>query len=215
MRDSNPQLRSMFVAKRPARIAGQIVLLAALMVAAVATARADSVVVGDLSFDTLESGITDSFTVTNYTGDDNLGFFPVADNVSFEGITVTYTDSTTSTTTSASLPDLSPDQVLNQLAVGASDMYSQTVFSATLSQTIFTLSDGTTFQADSSTVTFTLSPSSPPSLQADVDSGFITVNGSIITSTAPEPPVSLLLLGGMLCLLGVKRARTAGFFEKS
>jgi hypothetical protein len=213
--DSNLRTGSMFVAKQLARIAVQIALLAVLMVVAAATAWADDVVVGQLSFDTLNLGATDAFTVTNYTGDDNLGFFPVVDNVNFEGITVTYTDSTTSTTTSAGLPDLSPDQISNQLAVTASDTYSQAVFSATLSQTIFTLSDTTMFQADSSTVTFTLLPSTPPSLQADVDLGLITVSGSIITSTAPEPPVSLLLLGGMLCLFGVKRAKTAGSFEKS
>jgi hypothetical protein len=200
--------------RRVRRFTTQALLITALAGLAATVARADTEIVGELSFDTLNSGVTDAFTVRNFTGDDNLGFFPVMDNVDFEGITIAYTDSTTSTTTSAALPDLSPDQVSNQLAVSASDMYSQAVFQATLSQTIFTLSDGTTFQADSSTVTFTLSPSTPPSLQADTDLELISVSGSLITPPAPEPPVWLLLIGGMLCLLGVKRARSAGCLEK-
>jgi len=214
MHQSNPAARWKFAWGPASRAAVRFLVLVGLLGMAAGAARADDVVVGEFSFDTYNPGATDAFTVTNFTGDDNLGFFPVLDNVTFEDINVTYTDSTAGTTPSVGLGDLTPDDVSTQSPqVLASDMYSQAVFQATLSQTIFSLSDGTTFQADSSTVTFTLSPSSPPSLQADTDFGLISVSGSVITPPVPEPPASLLLLGGMVCLLGLKRAKSAGCFE--
>lgn len=195
------------------RIATQVLLTAVLGGLVTTVARADTEIVGEFSFDTVNPGATDAFTVQNFTGDNNLGLFPVSENVDFLGIGVTFTDPTGPTANG--LGDLSPNPGFAQLQVLAppADTYSQAAFQATLSQTIFTLSDGTTFQADSSTVMLTLLPSSGSALQADIDSGFITVNGSVITPPAPEPPVWLLLIGGTLCLLGIKRAMSACCLE--
>jgi hypothetical protein len=52
---------------------------------------AASVVVGDLEYNTLFSGV-DDFTIDNFTGSNNLGFFPVADNVSFDDSVLTLTE---------------------------------------------------------------------------------------------------------------------------
>jgi hypothetical protein len=188
------------------RFVTKIVVGAMLVAAGAVISRADTVTVGELSFDELNPGATNAFTVYNFTGDDNLGFFPVLDNVDFNDITVTYTD--LSGSTPLSLGDLTPDEVSTQAAVLASDTYLQVAFQATLSETLFNLGGGQFFQADSSTVTFTLLPSSPPDLQAGIDNGLINVSGTIVSAPAPEPPAGLMLLCGVCLLIYWKHARS-------
>jgi hypothetical protein len=192
-----------FGTRQPVRLVAQIFVLLALIVAVSAVTHADDLAIGEFSFDELNPGAIDAFTVQNFTGDNNLGFFPVSDNLNFLDINVTFTDPTGPT--SNPLGELTPDEGSTQLPVLASDTYLQAVFQATLSQTIFGLSDGTTFQADSNALSLTLAPSSGPSLQAGVDFGIITVSGSVVTAPTPEPPAWLLLFAGTLCIFACKR----------
>jgi hypothetical protein len=169
-------------------------------------AKADETInLGVVSFDTLNPGATDAFTLYNFTGSNSLPTdFPVVPDLTFLGATLTVFDATASTTTPNSVGDQTPGS--SQLAVLASDSYSEADFAATLSQTIFGLSDGTTFQADSDLVSVSLLPSSGSSLQADVDYAIISVNGSLVTPPVPEPPIWLLLMTAITCVVVRKRA---------
>jgi hypothetical protein len=55
-----------------------------------------------------------------------------------------------------------------------SNVFASALFPATLSQTLFTLSDGTSFQADSNVLTAMLLPSNGTALEAGVDSVVLT-----------------------------------------
>jgi len=200
------------MAVRALRRVTKIVVVMLLATTGAVISKADTVTVGALSFDELNPSTpvspgTDAFTVYNFTGVDNLGFFPVLDNVDFNSISVTYTD--LSGPTPLSLGDLTPDEISTQAVVLASDTYLQAVFQATLSKTLFNIGGGQFFQADSNIVTFTLSPSSPPDLAAGVDNGLINVSGSIVTAPTPEPPAGLMLLCGACLLICWKHAESA------
>jgi len=190
---------------RAFRASVRIFVAVGLLALGASVASADETIdLGVVSFDTLNPGATDAFTVFNFTGVNSLPpEFPVITDLTFLGATLTITDTTTSTTSTNSIGDQPPAS--SQLAVLASDSYSEADFQATLSQTTFGLSDGTTFQANSNVVSLALLPSSPPSLQADADFAFITVSGSIVTAPAPESPTWLLLLTAMICIAVRKR----------
>jgi PEP-CTERM motif len=186
------------------RCACHVLLVLAGLILGAANAGADSIAVGAISFDIVNPGATNAFTVYNLTGSNSAApDFPVTDNLTFNGATVTATDSSGSTTDS--LGDVGPGA--GQVFVLSSDEFSQAVFSATLSQTIFELSDGTTFQADSNALSVTLLPASPPDLVAGQDFALITVTGSTVVTPAPEPSTWLLLLIGVLGLAVSVRAR--------
>jgi hypothetical protein len=205
--DSVPRTRLLELARsRGFRAALRILLVVGLAALGGSVANADETInLGVVSFDTLNPGATDAFTLYNFTGSNSLApDFPAAPDLTFLGATLNVIDTTLSTTTSNSVGDQTPGS--SQLAVLASDSYSEADFEATLSQTIFGLSDGTTFQADSNVVSVALLPSSGPSLQADVDFAIISVNGSIITPPVPESPVWLMLLTAMICVVVRKRA---------
>ncbi len=181
-------------------------LVVGLVVLGGSAAKADETIdLGYLSFDVLNPGATDAFTLYNFTGPDSFdSVFPAVSSLSFLSATLTVTDTTTSTITPNSIGDQTPGS--SQLAVLASDSYSEADFTATLNETIFGLSDGTTFQADSDVVSVALLPSSPPSLEAGTDYALISVNGSVVTPPVPEPPVWLLLLAAITCVVVRKRA---------
>jgi hypothetical protein len=190
---------------RAFRASLRVLLAVGLLALGASVANAhETIDLGVVSFDTLNPGATDAFTVFNFTGVNALPLeFPVTTDLTFLGATLTITDTTASTTSTNSIGDQPPGS--SQLAVLASDSYSEADFQATLSQTTFGLSDGTTFQANSNVVSLALLPSSPPSLQADADFAFITVSGSIVTAPAPESPTWLLLLTAMICIAVRKR----------
>jgi len=163
-------------------------------------ARADSVNLGTLSFDPFFPGLIDAFTVNNSTGAFSVPGFPVIDNVVFTGATLAYTGSVPA---NQALGDLGPSG--SQTFVLDSDTFSSATFQAVLSATLFTLADGTHFQADSNTVTTTLSPSNGANLIPGVDFAPIAISGSFVTAQVPEPPTWLLLVGMAPFLILLRR----------
>jgi len=159
-------------------------------------AMGDTITVGDLEFNNLAPGVND-FTVNNFTGTNNLGFFPVADNVTFDNVVLMATESD-STVLTFYLGDLAPGtdtsaQVADYL------LFTQVVFSATLDPSTFSLTNGAsgTFAADPA-LSFTLLPSSGAYLTAGVDLG------TIDAVSIPEPTTLSLLAFGLLALRGIR-----------
>jgi hypothetical protein len=168
-----------------------------------AAARADSLNVGVLSFDVLIPGAIDAFTVNNSTEAFSLSpDFPVTSALTFSSPTLTLTES--GTPGSLSLGDIGPG--FSQQLVLDSASFSEADFTAQLSQTLFTLADGTSFQASSNTLTGTLLPSSGPFLTPGVDSVLLTVSGSVVATPVPEPSSWLLFAGAAPWLILFRRA---------
>ena len=180
----------------PGRLTARRILLASLLIIcavgiAPTLARADDVELGTLSFDPFFPGFIDAFTVNNSTGAFSLApLFPVANDVTFTGGTLVVQGSSPGNTP---LGDLSPGGF--QSFVSDFDSFTSASFQAQLSTTLFTLSDGRLFQADTNTITALLSPSSGSDLIPGVDFAPITISGSIVTAQVPEPPTWWLLLG--------------------
>jgi len=172
-----------------------------------AAARADSVNVAVLSFDPFIPGAVDAFTLNNSTGLFSLPpDFVVSTNLTFSGATLDLTQG--GSTSPTPLGDLAPG--ISQLLVLDSASFSSAVFNAQLSQTFFALSDGTSFQADSNTLTATLFPSSGPFLTPGVDFVVLTVSGSVVVTPAPEPASWLLFVGAapwLILFRGLTRRR--------
>ena len=172
-----------------------------------AAARADSLNVGVLSFDVLIPGAIDAFTVNNSTEAFKLPpDFPVSSALTFSSPTLTLTES--GTPGSTSLADIGPGPF--QQFVLDSANFSEAEFTAQLSQTLFALADGTSFQASSNTLTATLLPSSGPFLTPGVDSVLLTVSGSVVATPVPEPSSWLLFAGAapwFILFRGVIRRR--------
>lgn len=172
-------------------------------------ARASSTAVGDLEFNSYSAGMN-VFAVNNYTGSNNLGFFPVADNVSFDTVVLNATESDSSVLT-FTLGDLGPGNVVT-LPFSSSIDFTQVTFTATLDPSTFTLTDTSTFVANPS-LTFTLLPSSGTFLVADADFGVINAE-SLSISPTPEPSTFILFAFGLLGMFAV-RARKFLYFHRS
>jgi hypothetical protein len=157
--------------------------------------QADSVAVGIISFDVINPSVAgdpgqNAFTIVNATGIFSLfPDLPVASNISFLGATLTATGP--GNPGSIAFGDVNPG-ALQDLVLGT-DVFISASFKATLSQTLFLLSNGTSFQADTNIITATLLPSSGNSLKAGTDFLVLTVSGSPVVSSAAEPS-SLMLL---------------------
>lgn len=174
---------------------------------------ADGVQVGDIEFNTLipASGTTPGvtvFTINNFTGTNNLGFFPVADNLVFNSVSVTLFCANAACTSDLgassevlSLSDLGPGSD-STLEFDTNDQFSEALFMAGMSETTINLTGGSTFTG-SPTISFALLPSSGSFLVADVDSGALIDPAA----TVPEPSTLVLLAGGVLALLGPCRRR--------
>lgn len=187
-----------------------LILFVAILLLCGAT-FADTQPVGVLSFDIVVPASPNSagqnlFTVTNLTG--NTGVFSpgVIDSLTFQSASLTLTGS-------------SGTQVINLLDIPAtasqasplfldSDSFTQAVFSGTLSNTIFALDSGTTFQASSNVLSATLLPSSGPDLIAGLDLTVINVTGNVVVPTAPEPATFTLIALASPILLRRRRPRS-------
>jgi hypothetical protein len=154
------------------------------------TVRASSIPIGDVEFNSLFAGVND-FTVDNFTGSNNLGYFPVADNLIFANSVVTATE-TDGAVLTFDLGNIGPGS--NTSAEVADNLsFTQATFSATLEPSTFTLTNGLsgTFTADPS-LSFTLLPSSGSTLVAGVDLGVMDASPTAPTA-APEPNTDLML----------------------
>jgi hypothetical protein len=159
---------------------------------------ADSIAVGDLEFNSFSPGLN-SFTINNFTGSNNLGFFPVADNVTFDNVVLTATEAD-ATVLTFDLGSIGPG-TNTDAQVADSLLFTQVVFSGTLDPSTFNLTNGfsSTFAADPA-LSFTLLPSSGSYLVANVDLG--TINAAPV----PEPS-TLSLLALILGILSLRAGR--------
>lgn len=172
-------------------------------------AKADTVNVGVLSFNVLIPGAPGSpginfFNVTNASGSFSLpADFPVVDDLTFATASLSLTES--GATTVIDMGDIAPGffSPSSLLFLDTQD-FTEAVFQATLSKTTFLLSDGSAFQATASTLSADLLPSSGPDLMPDLDSVLITVDGSIVANSVPEPMSGVFCLAGMVGVLGLK-----------
>jgi hypothetical protein len=182
------------------RIAG---LIAFLVLFSAHPTRAGSIPIGDLEFDNLSLGVND-FTVNNFTGSNNLSFFPVADNLTFDNVVLTATESD-GTILTFSLGNISPGTNTNAQFADTL-LFTQVVFSATLSPNIFALTNGYsgTFTAIPA-ISLTLLPSSGSYLVAGVDLG--TINAV----STPEPSELLFLA---VSLFGIAVFHTTRYLRK-
>jgi hypothetical protein len=170
-------------------------------------ARASTAAVGDLEFNSYSASMN-VFAVNNFTGSNNLGFFPVADNVSFDNIVLNATESD-STVLTFNLGDLPPGNVVSS-PFSSSINFTQVIFTATLNPSTFMLTDTSTFVASPS-LSFTLLPSSGTFLVADADFGIINAES---LSPTPEPSTFILFAFGLFGMFAV-RARKFLYFHRS
>jgi hypothetical protein len=162
-------------------------------------AFADSIEVGDLEYNNLFAGVN-YFTIDNFTGSNNLGFFPVASNVTFFNSVLTLTDPGGGILV-FNLGNIGPGANTTAL-VSSALSFTEADFAATLDPSSFPLTNGDsgTFIADPS-LSFTLLPSSGSTLVAGVDLG--TINASPASSPVPEPGTVMLLLAALGAALGL------------
>jgi hypothetical protein len=183
-------------------LVGSLVGILILSVAA-GVSRADTVELGTLSFDPFFPGFIDSFTVNNSTGGFSLApLFPVTNDVTFTGGTLVVQGSSPENNP---LADIGPGGF--QSFVSDFDTFTSASFQAHLTTTLFTLADGTLFQADSNTITTLVTPSNGSDLVPGVDFAPITISGSIVTAEVSEPPTWWLLVGVAPLIVLLKRKR--------
>jgi hypothetical protein len=189
---------------RAYRSLSYLLVLFALVFMSAGVAKGDTVALGVLSYDVIIPGTVgsvgiDAFTLYNASGAFSLPpDLPVASDLTFLGATVTPEGLGAS-----SYGDQGPGA--SQILFLDSNVFASAVFQATLNQTLFTLSDGTSFQADSNVLTATLLPSNGTALVAGVDSVLLTVSGTPVVTAVPEPSSLLILAGALPLLLMAKR----------
>jgi len=194
------------------RRSSPIIFVAMLLLLAPTAAFCGVVNIGLISFDVFIPGDINTpgvnvFNIFNFTGDPLLGGFalppdfPVMDSLTLLSGSLTLM--------SAGSPLVIPLGALVPGALSPTDpvqfpdtsLFTGAIFTATLSQTSFLLSDGSTFLAGSSTITAELLPSSGSSLVAGTDFAVMTV------SDVPEPSTSLLLGTALAILVGIRRRK--------
>jgi hypothetical protein len=177
-----------------------VVVVLCLSFGMIPRAKGDTVAVGLVTFDVNTLGTPGSpglnaFTLTNATGGfSSFPDFPVASDVTFLGATITPNGLGMS-----AFGDQGPGS--SQVLFLDSDIFTSALFQATLNQTLFTLGDGTSFQANSDLLSATLLPSSGTQLTPGVDLVVLTVSGAPVATPVPEPREWLLLAAGFTLLM--------------
>lgn len=189
----------------------QVILILALLFGS-CLARASEIPVGFVSFDEFipasgsAAGIN-AFDVFNFTGP---SFGPVvgppysADSLTFTSASLTVNFAGGSSQ-SFILGDIGPGELLDSsgnpvIQFPSTDNFSSAIFTATLSPTTFTLSDGTTFTASGS-IPSDLTPSGPR-LIAGTDFAVVNAEQPQVTPV-PEPGTLFLLVTALTGFLGL------------
>jgi hypothetical protein len=161
--------------------------------ACVLEAKADPIVLGVLSFDSLIPDApgavgVNGFTIYDFTGDNSLPGTPDS-AISFLDVSLLLNG-----TQSVSLGEVDPGSVqpLN-LQFPTSTLFTDAEFSATLSTPSFTI-DGVNYVASSDILTADLAPGSPPDLAAGTDFITLEVDASPATTAVPEADTLWMLL---------------------
>jgi hypothetical protein len=184
-------------------MARRLCLAMVLLCVLPAISAADSLPIGLLSFNTSIFGNpgTNAFTISNFTGIFALPpDFPVLDSLIFLGSTLTVVQASGSTV--FNLGDLGPGDF--SVEVSQSEVFLSALFTATLSQTMFQLANGSFFIA-SPTFSTDLLPAAGSTLTPDVDLAVMNVSGTIAQVTEP---ISLLLVPMGLCALVILNRRS-------
>ncbi len=161
-------------------------------------AMANTTSLGDIAFNTLipsavgSPGVND-FAIDNFTGGFSLPpDFPASDPLTFLNSTLTLTVTGGSQQT-IDLGDLGPGSYTPvSLQFSDATNFIAATFSATLSPTEFSLSDGTIFQTASSQILVNLTPSAGSTLSPDTDFALITASST--QSAVPEPATGALVV---------------------
>jgi hypothetical protein len=152
------------------------------------------------------------FNVSNFTGDPLAGGFALPpDFPAFAALTLVGSSLTLDDggpPNIVPLGNIGPGPMTPPLSLQFADTasFSSAVFTATLSQTRFLLSDGFIFEADSSAVTATLLPSVGPSLAAGSDFAIIAVEGQIVPEPGSLMLTAVTLAGGLIYARSHRRA---------
>lgn len=172
--------------------------------------HADTINVGLISFDPFIAGSADTpgvniFSIFNFTDDPISGGFALPPD--FPVITpLTFTFGSLIVmgpggTQIIPLGDIGPGPLspLASLQFPDTTLFSSVIFAATLNQSSFLLSDGSTFVAGSSAILAELLPASGNSLEPGGDFALISV------SSVPEPRYLTVTAAALLALLYAKR----------
>ncbi len=183
-----------------------------------AAARADVANLGIFSFDQLNPGAVNSFTIINFTFDFFLPpDFPVADAITFQNARVTLTDSNGTVLAPILLGDLGAGVTTpSSLDFLSTDSFDSAEFTASLNPLSFVLSDGTTFVADTNLIDTILLPAFGSTLVAGSDLAVISVNGSIqTTAPVPEPSTWLFSLTSIVLISAIKKPKESKRIRQS
>lgn len=148
--------------------------------------RADELALGTISFNNPLPGSTNSFDITNISGD-TTGFY-TSTAATFMNATLTLSDGEVIVLGDIAAQDSITFPDLPAVQFPAADTFTSAEFKATLDVTNFLLPDGTTFTG-SSTIDTLMLPSSGNDLVAGTD--FAIINASSAPNTVSEPAVWL------------------------
>jgi len=191
-----------------------LVLVLLLLIIAATPAAASEIVVGLLSFDVyIPAGASpgiNAFDIYNFTGP-TYGPFAgapyVTDSLSLDNTLLTVYFQGGSSETALGPDDLAPGELLiggvPPVQFPSTTQFVSATLTATLSQTTFTLSDGSTFTASPS-ISVDLTPSSGGVLVAGVD--FAPIYAESVAAATPEPCTGVLLVLALVGV-GVRRRR--------
>jgi hypothetical protein len=196
----------------------RVVVLVCMLVIGAQILVCGSLNVGFLSFDVFIPPApgapgTNAFNIVNLTDGSALPpDFPALTALTFLNGSLTLASG--GSPSLVPLGDIGPGNTTPILALEFPDTssFSSALFMATLSTTTIALSDGTTFVADSPSITATMVPSSGGSLTAGVDSVVLSVSGNLVS--VPEPnPRGVLLFAGIAMLVAIARRRKGAWRE--